>query len=811
VTTRARHLLVAIARGGALLRAVVGGGTRRCAQTAVMFVAVGVAAAGGVLGLTLATSSNLQFQTALAKLRAPDVALTIDASKVTGAELARTSRLPGVTAAAGPYPQTTVVLTIEPVVDVQNSGMALTLVGRASRFGPLNEIAQNYERWPSRDGELELSTSSPSRGPQFSVPGYAWRALTATATSLDGRPKLRIVGYSSSVNPDEDGWVLPGQISALERAGAPAQDQMLYDFRHAATSAQMNSDLAELKAALPTGAIAGSQMVGAVEGERPPASSQETLFIEIFAVLVLLLALLVTVVVAGDAIVPGHSRIGAPEGIDSTSPQALARHLAPLALPALAGAVLGTVLGVVWARPVISDNGGPYHIFVNAPLWIALTVPVAVCVLVAFAGLASLLRAARLTAGRAIADGPASLSAPDDVSQTNGYSSTVMLTMRQRSARLIGGLAHARTTARLRLTTLYGCLFLLCGAALLAITYELVDHAPIRPVSGQPAPTSVVAAQRIADLHDLIVESGIALAVMAVISALLGWLVAGWVLRPLRTITAATREISDTNLHKRLAIKGPQDELRELADTIDALLERLETAFDAQRRFVANASHELRTPLATMRAVLDVAVAKPDVSPQLTTVDANLRQGLDQADRLLESFLALSGAQHGEVGEQAELSLAQLASDALARHSETIASKQIELHTSLAPVRVSGSETLLARMVENVIDNAVRHNQPHGSITIALRRHGERARLVVESGGRVLDQQQVARLVEPFKRLGAERTGSQNGHGLGLSIVAAIAAAHNGSVELQARPEGGLRVQITLPAVTIAQPAPALA
>ena len=297
---------------------------------------------------------------------------------------------------------------------------------------------------------------------------------------------------------------------------------------------------------------------------------------------------------------------------------------------------------------------------------------------------------------------------------------------------------------------------------------------------------------------------------MALVSGVLGWVVAGQVLAPLRTITATTERISATDLHKRLAMPGPRDELRLLADTIDRLLERLEAAFDAQRRFVANASHELRTPLTTMRAVLDVAIAKPDAAPQLKSVDTNLRQALDQADRLLENFLALARAQHGQL-DHAPVSLAQLADDALARRGEAIAAKHIELRTSLTSVRVTGSETLLARMVDNVIENAVRHNQPHGSITVALEPHGEHARLVVESGGPILDQATVARLAEPFKRIGAERTGSENGHGLGLSIVAAVVAAHDGTLELNPRPQGGLRVQITLPAATVAQPASATA
>jgi hypothetical protein len=377
-------------------------------------------------------------------------------------------------------------------------------------------------------------------------------------------------------------------------------------------------------------------------------------------------------------------------------------------------------------------------------------------------------------------------------------------------------------TVRWRLTLLYSFLFLLCGAALLAITYEVFtkfafSYPPkAAGPNGSPSNSSLAALDaalgsvRAAYLHRLLVGSGIALGVMALVSGVLGWAVAGRVLEPLRTITATTARISATDLHERLALPGPRDELRLLADTIDRLLERLEAAFDAQRRFVANASHELRTPLTTMRAVLDVATAKPNVAAQLKSVDTSLRQALDQADRLLENFLALARAQHGQL-DQAPVSLEQLAGDALARRSEAIAAKHIELRTSLSSVRVTGSETLLARMVDNVIENAVRHNQPHGSIIVALEPRGEQARLVVESGGPVLDQATVARLAEPFKRLGADRTRSENGHGLGLSIIAAVAAAHDGTLELYPRRQGGLRVEITLPTATVAEPARATA
>ena len=417
-------------------------------------------------------------------------------------------------------------------------------------------------------------------------------------------------------------------------------------------------------------------------------------------------------------------------------------------------------------------------------------------------------------------------------------------------ASLASRLRHPQTTVRWRLTLLYAGMFLVCGAALLAVTYTLVSHGvtggegiAVPPVPGgvrgaaMPPPSAshsislpppnlmmpktppavlrifqssagqeflrlVEIEQRVAELHRLEIESAIALGIMGIFSALLGWLVAGRVLRPVRTITATTQEISEGNLHRRLDLPGPRDELRTLADTIDSLLARLEAAFESQRRFVANASHELRTPLTTMRAALDVAVAKPHLSPQVRTLDASLREDLDQADRLLESFLVLARAQHGALGEGTSVPLAQVVRDALARRDDAMAAKQIELQSTLGPTRVEGSETLLARMVENLIDNAVRHNLPRGFINVTCEADRETARLVVESGGSVMDREAVRQLAEPFRRLGRERTGSQNGQGLGLSIVAAVAAAHGGELRLYARDRGGLGAEVTLPAAT---------
>jgi signal transduction histidine kinase len=368
-------------------------------------------------------------------------------------------------------------------------------------------------------------------------------------------------------------------------------------------------------------------------------------------------------------------------------------------------------------------------------------------------------------------------------------------------------------TVRWRLTLLYSLLFVTCGAALLAITYGLfasfADSPPkpgLAPGGTAPSPTSLKVAaamsvQRSIGLHRLQLYSEIALAFMALVSGVLGWLVAGRVLAPLRTITATAEQISGTNLHRRLAMRGPRDELRLLADTIDRLLERLEISFDAQRRFVANASHELRTPLAMMRTTLDVAIAKPGGVPtQTRELDAELRVDLDHADELLEGFLTLARAQDGQLDDNDRVALEPLISVALATRAGQIAAKRLSVATDLAPVAVAGNATLLGRMIENVIENAVRHNQPGGSIELTLAPlDAFRTQVVVDSSGPILEQTAIADLAQPFRRLSTDRTDSQNGHGLGLSIVAAIAAAHQGRLDLHARTEGGLRVQVTLP------------
>ncbi|MEV1171931.1 HAMP domain-containing sensor histidine kinase [Nonomuraea sp. NPDC049784] len=385
-------------------------------------------------------------------------------------------------------------------------------------------------------------------------------------------------------------------------------------------------------------------------------------------------------------------------------------------------------------------------------------------------------------------------------------------------------------TARLRFTVLYGAMFLLSGVGLLVITnlVGLGGTMVSRSTGPSAEPVTLADADRIAwlqarlsDTHaaqsrQLLIGSAVALVVMGVVSIMLGRVIAGRVLRPLSVITTATRRITADNLNERLAVQGPDDEVKNLADTIDELLERLESSFAAQRRFVANASHELRTPLATMRAYLDVALAKPEPVPAQTAALADrLRTELDQVDRLLEGLLMLARAQHGSLSDRTTLSLGRLATAALDARSADITAKRLTVDSSGDSSGADdsgwtqGNRTLLTRMIDNLIDNAVTHNQDGGWIRLATTTDDATAQLVVETGGRILDQEQVDRLAQPFQRLGADRTHSGSGSGLGLSIVAAIAAAHGGTLDLRARPEGGLRAAISLPLAAVPAGVPA--
>jgi signal transduction histidine kinase len=424
---------------------------------------------------------------------------------------------------------------------------------------------------------------------------------------------------------------------------------------------------------------------------------------------------------------------------------------------------------------------------------------------------------------------------------------TVLAPGRGRLARL----RHPRPTVRWRLTLLYGGLFLFCGAVLLAVTYTLVDNAtvsagPLRnpdpgaifqsaapatagpgfrrvvkappnatatPNGNLPAPLQkllrshsgrvvisfVGSQQRISDLHQLVIESGIALAIMAVICGALGWVVAGRVLSPLRTMTASTREISEANLHQRLEIGGPRDELRELADTIDGLLGRLETAFEAQRRFVANASHELRTPLTAVRALLEMVIGDPRAT--VATFRVTCEQVLEesgQQEQLIDALLALAHGQRG-IDQRQPIDLAEIVAAVIRAHQPDATERGLQLRVSLDPAVMSGDSRLIERLVSNLVENAMRHNRPGGAVDLQVHAAGDAAVLVIANTGPVVPADEVDRLLQPFQRLGPDRLARGDGLGLGLSIVAAIADAHDAVLDVHPGSDGGLEVQVRFP------------
>src|SRR3984885_8068338 len=329
-----------------------------------------------------------------------------------------------------------------------------------------------------------------------------------------------------------------------------------------------------------------------------------------------------------------------------------------------------------------------------------------------------------------------------------------------RAQRLPAQLARLRLpgrTVRVRLTVLYGILFVVSGAVLLAIASGVAvvrsSASQVAAVPNRARPGSAGSALAEAQAHiqvlqaqlqnlqpqaagqasqdglsrQLLIASLIALAIMTVISVALGWLVAGRALRPVREMTPAAQRVSEDSLHERLALRGPKDELKQLGDTIDGLLERLEGAFTAQRRFVANASHELRTPLTTMRAAIDVALAKPEPAPpQTVALAGRLRTELDRIERLLEAFLVLARAQHRSLPGQAVLPLDYIVSSALAGQAAAIAAMGLTVADTRGAggAWVAGSQALLSRLVENLVGNAVSHNVPGGWITITTGTYG---------------------------------------------------------------------------------------
>ena len=391
-----------------------------------------------------------------------------------------------------------------------------------------------------------------------------------------------------------------------------------------------------------------------------------------------------------------------------------------------------------------------------------------------------------------------------------------------------------RRPIRLRLTLTYSVLFVLAGATLLAFTYFFVVRG-LQPPGGVKTPPSLsqafqescaramkaktpvdrnliskcehtfragvkagAASQRTDAVHQLLLYSLIGLAVIGLVSGLVGWVVAGRALRPVHAITSAARKASEENLGERLGLQGPQDELRELGEVFDGMLARLDAAFASQRRFVANASHELRTPLTVMRTAIDVTLAKPErTAAQLEDMAVEVRAAVDRAEALIESLLTLARSDRGVLTRE-HTDLAVLAEDALDAAAPAIQARSLRVETALGHAPISGDGVLLDSMVANLVDNAVRHNQAGGWIQVATGMRGGSAYLDVANGGPVLPADLAPQLFEPFCRA-SDGEGGCEGAGLGLSIVRSVAAAHTGRAVASSRPAGGLEVSVLLP------------
>ena len=368
-----------------------------------------------------------------------------------------------------------------------------------------------------------------------------------------------------------------------------------------------------------------------------------------------------------------------------------------------------------------------------------------------------------------------------------------------------------RPTVRLKMTLLYAGVFFVAGALLLSVSYVLVrnnltDPANIRNLPQDNWQLNQAVQHEVAGdaLGRLRAQYAIALAAMTGLSVLLGWAVAGRVLRPLQRITATAQHVSQDNLDERIGLEGPRDELKELADTFDGMLERLSAAFASQRRFVANASHELRTPLTVIRTELDVSLADPGATAaELRAMGETVRDATLATERLLQALLTLARSEGGvtrrdpaDLAESARLVLGHAGSEAAARH--------LDVRPTLDPAPVRGDRRLLDRLVANLVENAIRHNRNGGVVEVRTGSAAGRSTVEVRNDGDLVPPEAVASLLEPFQRL--DRGARGDGVGLGLSIVRSVAEAHGGSVQLHARPSGGLVARVSLPASERAKP-----
>ncbi len=394
---------------------------------------------------------------------------------------------------------------------------------------------------------------------------------------------------------------------------------------------------------------------------------------------------------------------------------------------------------------------------------------------------------------------------PDD--RTGGWSPAGWNTGGAAGPAAVGPVAPApaapprRLSVRARLTVLYGSMFLGAGLVLLTVTYVLVrsimgNIAVIGPF-GEVLPEQYRSQLVNSVMHQLLAESLIALVAVGVIAIALGYFVAGRALAPLQQVTATAQRLSESTLHERIALAGPEDEIKELADTFDAMLERLAGAFDAQRSFVANASHELRTPLTINRTLIEVALADPEASADLKVLGKTLLSTNERQQRLIEGLLLLARSERG-MRARTPVDLADVAGSAAAGVRPALAEAGVDLDQRLDAAPTAGEPVLLEHLVRNLLDNAVKYNTDGGKIWLRTWSQGAWSYVHVANTGPTVAAHAVPRLFEPFRRLDDDRLGSDRGAGLGLSIVASVARAHSGRIDAVPRDGGGLAITVRL-------------
>ena len=369
-----------------------------------------------------------------------------------------------------------------------------------------------------------------------------------------------------------------------------------------------------------------------------------------------------------------------------------------------------------------------------------------------------------------------------------------------------------RTTLRWRLTLVYGAVAVTVGLLLLVLSLVLVERAlsagfvdirglGVKLEDGSLLTFGAFQDQLRAEALSRVLRQGLlALLLLGGLGVAVSYYLAGRVLQPLKDITAAAQRLSAEKLDARIALTGPEDELKQLADTFDDMLGRLEGAFEAQRRFVADASHELRTPLAVMRTEVEVALADPAASAEdLRAAACVVHDATMRADRLVDSLLLLAQSERmigPSVRERVELP--EVAAQALSAVAAEVEERGLQVATSYGAGGVLGDRGLLERLAGNLVENAVRHNVPGGWLRVDTGTVEGRARIEVSNSGGVIDPEEVAGLFEPFRRHGTART-ARRGAGLGLAIVRAVGELHGGTVRAAARPDGGLVVTVDLP------------